>query len=319
MRAGGLTKTVLALAAICAAQMTTAQTCGTYETIRDGDTLSSIAGRCGLTAAELADLNPYTAPDALIPGKTVIVNGYDPTPAITDLPPTTAGDPPVKTYFDVLRGVWRGGGFSCDTTVGTWAFDTTSLRGNATIFDLHGIFGTADRVVLETTRRTDGRDVRLIAVPGRDGTLAITGPGIATDLTECTASPLGVDDTASMPVRTDASQARPSNPQDLSGTSDGVLTDPLDVYSIRLNGLWSGVDSTCAGTAGTWDFQRDRIRANATRFAILRLSGGEDRVEALVEDMSDRSEKTLRLTLETLRTAAVTGAGIATDLVKCVP
>lgn len=317
MTARGFAKMALALAAMGFTQTAAAQICGTDEIIREGDTLSSIAGRCGITAAELADPNPYIAPEALISGKTVIVDGYDPTPAIPDLPPTEAGDPPVKTYFDILRGVWRGDGFGCGTRVGTWAFDTTSLRGNATIFDLHRILGTADRVVMETTRRTDGRDVRLIAVPGRNGTLGITGPGIATDLTECIASPLGVEDMASSPTRTDVPQRRPLNPSDLSGTSDGVLTDPLDVYSIRFEGLWRGTDSTCDGLVGTWDFRRDAIRANATQFAIVRLSGREDRVEVLVRDESDRSEKSLRLILKTLENATVTGPGIATDLVKC--
>ena len=46
---------------------------GTFYTIRRGETLSVIAGRCGICLAELLNMNPYLNPAYYLAGQVIIV------------------------------------------------------------------------------------------------------------------------------------------------------------------------------------------------------------------------------------------------------
>ena len=113
-----------------------------------------------------------------------------------------AQDGPQQTYANRIAGLWQGDGGTCATTVGTWDFAADTLRGNATSFAVQGVYGTADRVVVEVRRGTDGADLNLILTPTGPDMLAITGPGIAADVTRCPADPSQGDTTAAFDAAT---------------------------------------------------------------------------------------------------------------------
>ncbi|MFZ3583511.1 hypothetical protein ACOI1H_15240 [Loktanella sp. DJP18] len=64
----------------------------------------------------------------------------------------TAQDDLRQTYDSRIVGLWQGDGGTCATEVGTWEFGHPGLRGNATRFDVRGIYGTTDRLVIEVRR-----------------------------------------------------------------------------------------------------------------------------------------------------------------------
>ena len=100
-----------------------------------------------------------------------------------------------QTYDSRVAGLWQGDGGTCSTQVGTWDFTADGVRGNASQFDLTGIFGTTDRLAL-ALRRPDGTALTLVLRPAGSDALAITAPGIAADVTRCPAEAPQGDSTA---------------------------------------------------------------------------------------------------------------------------
>ena len=135
--------------------------------------------------------------------------------------PVAAQDSPRQTYDSRIIGLWQGDGGTCDTTVGSWEFATDSLRGNATRFDVQGVYGTADRVVVEARRGTDGEVLNLIVTPTGPDMLAITGPGIAADVTRCHPDRPLDDVVAGMAQEAAAFDAATFKPVRLSGLTCG--------------------------------------------------------------------------------------------------
>ena len=99
--------------------------------------------------------------------------------------PVMAQDAASDSYDTRVMGLWEGDGGSCATLKGSWDFGPDAVRGNATNFDLLGAFGTADRIVLQTRRQTDGDAIDLVVTITGPEALAITAPGIAADVTRC--------------------------------------------------------------------------------------------------------------------------------------
>ena len=135
--------------------------------------------------------------------------------------PALAQDDLLEAFRSNVAGLWVGDGGTCETQTGTWEFSTTRLRGNATLFDLQGVFGTTDRLVLQSLRQRDGAGVNLTVTPKGPEALAITGPGIAADVTRCTPSrPLDTI-VAGMEAAAAAFDAATFKPVRLSGLTCG--------------------------------------------------------------------------------------------------
>lgn len=265
--------------------------CGLWEAVEPGDTFASIAARCGGTEAGLADLNPDRDPGALQMGSVVVIEPFESTPRPEQVGGPT-GNVALDRYRADVRGLWRGDGGTCGRVVGTWSFDDRSLRGNATRFDLDGVFGTGDRIVAQTTRRRDGAPVRLILRPSGEA-LAITGPGIAADVTRCAARGAVL-------------------PPDRTGPGNG----PRAAYLARIPGTWRGEGYDCADVVGTWRFRGDGLTANGNDYAIERFDGRPDAIRlALRRPTGEAVAFTLRPVAP--GRIAVDGPGFVTALARC--
>ena len=102
---------------------------------------------------------------------------------------------------------------------------------------------------------------------------------------------------------------------------DAVPGDPgwhEYAYAPDYQGLWRGPEGTCGRTVGTWAFEPQRIRGNATTFDILRVG---DAGEGLAFDVRrPATGERLRLTARPSgdgRGLTVNGPGIAMDLTRC--
>ena len=135
--------------------------------------------------------------------------------------PALAQDDLQQVYDTRVAGLWQGDGGTCATQKGTWDFRAISLRGNATQFDLQGVYGTTDRLVLQTVRRADAATVNIVVTPTGPETLAITGPGFAADVTRC------IPD-------------RPLDQIVARMEQDATAFDAADFKPIRLSGLTCG-------------------------------------------------------------------------------
>ena len=141
--------------------------------------------------------------------------------ALVSASPLVAQDAASDSYDTRIAGLWTGDGGRCDTLVGSWDFGPDAVRGNATRFDLIGTFGTADRIVLRTRRQTDGDAIDLVVTITGPEALAITGPGIAADVTRC----------------------HPDRPLDevvAEMERDAAAFDAADFKPVRLSGLTCG-------------------------------------------------------------------------------
>ena len=136
---------------------------------------------------------------------------------------TVAGaqDAASDSYDSRVTGLWEGDGGSCATLKGSWDFGPDGLRGNATAFDLLGASGTADRMVLQTRRQTDGAMIDLTVTVTGPEALAITGPGIAADVTRCHPDRPLADVVADMEAEAAAFEAADFKPVRLSGLTCG--------------------------------------------------------------------------------------------------
>ncbi len=68
---------LLLLAALLPAHAAHAQYNGAYYTVQEGDTLYDIAWYFNTSLNELIALNPTADPDALAPGKVLLIPGYE--------------------------------------------------------------------------------------------------------------------------------------------------------------------------------------------------------------------------------------------------
>ena len=69
--------TLLLLTALLPARAAQAQYNGAYYTVQEGDTLYDIAWYFNTSLNELIALNPPADPDALAPGKVLLIPGYE--------------------------------------------------------------------------------------------------------------------------------------------------------------------------------------------------------------------------------------------------
>ena len=157
--------------------------CGIWEAVEPGDTLATIARRCGVSEAQLADNNDHLDLTNLPMASVVTITPFESTPAPEEIE-GPSDDPVLNAYRAEVRGKWRGTDGSCDALAGSWTFGDRAVRGNATVFDIEGVYGTTDRLVVETVRATDAEPFRLVVRQEGAG-LAVTGPGIAVDLVAC--------------------------------------------------------------------------------------------------------------------------------------
>ena len=135
--------------------------------------------------------------------------------------PAAAQDAVSDSYDTRVMGLWEGDGGSCATLNGSWDFGPDALRGNATVFDLLGATGTAERMVLQTRRQTDGAAIDLVVTITGPEALAITGPGISADVTRCHPDRPLDDVVADMQREAAAFDAATFKPVRLSGLTCG--------------------------------------------------------------------------------------------------
>jgi hypothetical protein len=182
----------VAFAVLCAVPLTAhAQSgpCGLFEAVEPNDTIQTIAQRCEVPISLLADLNPSVVMDApLAMGTTISVGAFEATPTAQDIGEAAplGGDPTAQdAYFNKAIGIWQGDGGTCSTITGSWEFSSQEIRGNAARFEIKGIYGTADRWVIDTVSIKTGIERQLVITPRGATGLSVNGPDIAADLVSC--------------------------------------------------------------------------------------------------------------------------------------
>ena len=275
-----LTALALAAAAPGLAPDAVAAECGLYEAVEPGDTIASVAARCDVAGDGIARLNPDAAAGALRPG------------SVLSLPPGPAAS------LGRFEGLWHGTGSGCGGTAGTWHIAAERVRANGTEFDVGRV-----------ERRAGGLRADLLATGGRrrvldfrstgPGTLAVTGDGLAADLTLCDA---------------------PRHPPEAGyETGHAPIETPRFLLREAAWGEWVAAGRRCGTRVGTWSVREDRIRGNATWFEVRDVRGaGGGRIAVDVARQDDDARLTLTMAPgPSWQTLAITGPGIAVDLRRC--
>lgn len=266
--------------------------CGLYEAVEPGDTMSAIALRCGVTPETLQARNPSQDPAALRAG------------AVLSLAPRPASVAPAPDAATLSRftGLWRGTGADCGGPVGTWHIAADRVLGNGTVFDVAAVEATADGVRADLVDAA-GRSRRLTFARTGEDTIAVTGAGIATDLSVC---------------------APPRHlPEGAYRDDPGPVHAPIETPTFRFReaarGDWAAAGRSCSGEVGTWSVRPDVVRGNATRFDVTGLrDAGAGGVAVDVTRRRDGARMTLVMVPGgDWQTLAVTGPGIAVDLRRC--
>lgn len=265
--------------------------CGIWEAIEPADTLATIARRCGVSEAALADLNSHLDPTRLPMGQVVTITPFEWTPRPEEIS-GPSDDPILNAYRADVRGTWEGDGGTCDTLAGSWTFDDRFVRGNATVFALDGLYGTEDRIVLDTTRAVDGAAVRLVVYPdGRQ--LALKSEDFTADLRRCDGDRA---DAATAPITED----------------EAVYT-----YVESVGGVWRGTDATCGAVVGTWNFAERSITANGTVYTILSIDADGGGTAVTTRRATDGEDRVFQIVPTSPEAVRVTGPDFVTDLVRC--
>ncbi len=267
-----------------------AQSCGTYEAVERGDTADAVSDRCGMALSDLLELNPSLRDGAPREGTVLRLRG-GPRASLNE---EGANEGASAEYAYNIAGTWRGPDGRCDREAGSWSFAHDVVRGNAARFDVSEIFGWRDGIVVETVRRGTGAPVRLRLE--RDGDrLAVTAPGLATDLLRCPGN-------------------RPGYlPQEEAAGSDGARS----AYDASLPGTWRGETASCGAVVGTWTFGGRSIVANGNDYAIRSFDG--DATGIIVDLTREATGQTVAFHLEfdgpdRLR---ATGPDFVTTLIRC--
>ncbi len=281
----------LAAAQPAVAQVATGiSTCGFYEAVEPGDTLSAISRRCNVPLRRLQQMNPEAG--TLRPGDVIRTTVTRPAPP----PPDTAPDAGLQEAYERrVRGLWRGAGSDCYGRAGTWDFRQDTVRGNATVFDITRISGSENALRLRLRARDTG-DIRIVTLtfPAWNR-MALNGSGLAVDLFDC-----DMADNAEPP-----------------GTPAPVPTSPQAAYEETMLGRWRGTGESCGAVVGTWTFGPTTIVANGTSYDIRYISGQPADPRVHVTRHATNENRVFTLSRTGPRSATVFSAEFETDLERC--